>query len=369
MQRCLHFFASKQDLCNIFKAVEQEFSIKYCVTEAKQAVCKEGPPQMAFNAIEEIADDFTAAHSIAPLCLITPKTEVVRVYRRRMQRNDIVRYCMDLPEYKNGVQLRGMAKHKDLTHEFYVYLSREQETEFSAALFKSMVREIRKNCVRIKNTAPTYLGKELYGDRANRVFYGERCGAFTVTDAKEAKVWYRRPKVREFAERSFEEKLSFLQRVFEGKEIKDYAEERKNFSEDFEIYGVAEGAVWSMKDLSLFREVFALFDDEVQVPSYPGTATAMEYLCEASVYAASSQKPDGIRILLEQLHYIPEKGYHCGCEGIVKILLKGNHFEKFRASLSNADSDTKAFVSKILDGLADKKMADKRKELLEELEG
>lgn len=64
MQRCLHFFASKQDLCNIFKAVEQEFSIKYCVTEAKQAVCKEGPPQMAFDTIEEIADDFTAANPL-----------------------------------------------------------------------------------------------------------------------------------------------------------------------------------------------------------------------------------------------------------------------------------------------------------------
>lgn len=40
------------------------------------------------------------------------------------------------------------------------------------------------------------------------------CGAFTVTAANEAKKWYRRPKVREFADRPFREKLSFLQRVF-----------------------------------------------------------------------------------------------------------------------------------------------------------
>lgn len=77
------------------------------------------------------------------------------------------------------------------------------------------------------------------------------CGAFTVTAANEAKKWYRRPKVREFADRPFREKLSFLQRVFDGKEIKDYEKERKDFSEDFEIYDLAEGAVWGIKDLSL----------------------------------------------------------------------------------------------------------------------
>lgn len=77
------------------------------------------------------------------------------------------------------------------------------------------------------------------------------CGAFTVTAANEAKKWYRRPKVRKFADRPFREKLSFLQRVFDGKEIKDYEKERKDFSEDFEIYDLAEGAVWGIKDLSL----------------------------------------------------------------------------------------------------------------------
>ena len=367
MLNSLHFFASKQDLCNIFQTVEWEFPVKYCLTKADQDPGREELPKMEFDTIEEIADDFTAAHSIAPHCLITPKTETLEVYRLRMQRDDVVRYGADYRKNTNGVLLKGMEKHEDLTCEFYVYIDREHETEFSSALFKSVIREIKRNCVRVKNTAPTYIGKEMYQERENRIFHGERCGAFTVTAANEAKEWYRRPKVREFADKPFREKLSFLQRVFDGKEIKDYEKERKDFSEDFEIYGLAGGAVWGIKDLSLLKEVFALFSDEVKVPSSPGTSTAMEYLCEASVYAASVQKPDGIRMLLEQLRYVPEKGYHCGCEGMIRILLKAKNFDKFKTGLANVDRDTKALVRKILEGITDKRMAGKRNELADML--
>lgn len=45
-----------------------------------------GLPKMEFDTIEEIADDFTAAHSIGSHCLITPKTEALEVYRLRRQR-------------------------------------------------------------------------------------------------------------------------------------------------------------------------------------------------------------------------------------------------------------------------------------------
>lgn len=367
MLSSFHFFASKQDLCTIFQTIEQEFPVKYCLTRADQEPDREELPKMEFDTIGEIADDFTAAHRIAPHCLIMPKTETLEVYRQRMQRDDIARYCLDYRKNTNGVLLKGMEKHEDLTHEFYVHIDRGHETEFSVVLFKSMVREIKRNCVRVKNTAPTYIGKEMYKERENRIFYGERCGAFTVTAADEAKEWYRRPKVREFADRPFREKLSFLQRVFNGEEIKDYEKEREDFSEDFEIYGLAEGAVWRIKDLSLLKEAFALFDDRVKVPSSPGTSTAMEYLCEASVYVASVQKPDGIRMLLEQLRYVPEKGYHCGCEGMVRVLLKGKNFDRFKTSLTGVDRDTKALVKKILEGMTDKRTADKRDELVDML--
>ena len=103
--------------------------------------------------------------------------------------------------------------------------------------------------------------------------------------------------------------------------------------------------LWGIRDLSRLKEVFELFDDDVRVPS------AMEYLCEACVYAASRQKPDGIGILLEHLHDIPEKGYHCGCEGIVRILSKKKYRERFQESLAGASEDTQVLVKKILSGI------------------
>lgn len=68
-------------------------------------------------------------------------------------------------------------------------------------------------------------------------------------------------------------------------------------------------------------------------------------------------------MLLEQLRYVPEKGYHCGCEGMVRILLKGKNFDRFKTNLADADRDTKALVKKILEGMTDKRTADKRGEL------
>ena len=68
-------------------------------------------------------------------------------------------------------------------------------------------------------------------------------------------------------------------------------------------------------------------------------------------------------MLLEQLRYVPEKGYHCGCEGMVRILLKGKNFDRFKTSLADADRDAKALVKKILEGMTDKRTADKRDEL------
>lgn len=122
-----------------------------------------------------------------------------------------------------------------------------------------------------------------------------------------------------------------------------------------------------MTIMSILTDVFGLFDDGVRVLSPPGTSTTMEYLCEASIYVASAQKPDGTRILLDYLCQIPERGYHCGCEGIIRILLRKKYFEKFRISMKDTAEDTKKLVKKILEGLTDKNTEDQRKELIEML--
>lgn len=365
----INFFAAKEDICNIFHKIEQEFDIKYCMTRADKKVGEKGMPRMEFDTIEEIADDCHAVHMIQPFYLLTPKTEVMKRYRLVLKdRDDIERYCMDYTGNRNSVLLKGMRKHEDLTYDYYVHIDRKMETEFSALLFNRIVREVKRNCVRIKYNTPVYIGKEMYKNKKELVFSGERCGCITVTEADEAKEWYRNLKVRAFADKSFAEQLSFLQDVFYGKVLKNYEEERKNFTEDFQIYGVALSQPWGIKDLSLLKDIFGLFDDSVKVLSYLGTSTAMEYLCEASVYVASAQKPDGIRILLDYLCQIPEKGYHCGCEGIIRILLKKKYFERFKASMEDTAEDTKKLVKKILEGLTDKKTGNQRQELIKMLD-
>lgn len=360
----IYFFAAREDLCNIFNAIEQEVDIKYCAGRADQEAGKNEMPKMEFDTIEEIADDCNAAHANQPFYLIAQKTEVMKKYRQALKdRDDIDSYRMIYTENKNCVLLKGMQKHEDLTCDYYVHIAREFETEFSGMLFKRIVREVKRNCVSVKYNTPIYIGKEMFKNKDGLVFSGGRSGCFTLTETNEVKEWHRSPKVREFADRSFGEQLSFLRAVFCGEKLKNYKEERENFSEDFQIYMVACSQVWGIKNLSLLKEVFALFDDDVKALSPPGTLTAMEYLCDASIYVASVQKPDGIRVLLDSLHFIPEKGYHCGCEGIVRILLKKKYFERFKTSLADVTEDTKKLVKNILEGLTDKKTVNQRLEL------
>ncbi len=154
----IYFFASKKDLCIIFAAVEQEYDIKYCATQADKEVCKSEMPKMEFDTINEIADDCHAAHLIQPFYLITPKNQPMVRYRQALKdRDDIERYRVIYPENKNSVLLKGMQKHMDLTFDYYVHIARTLETEFSGMLFKKIVREVKRNCVKIKYSAPIYI--------------------------------------------------------------------------------------------------------------------------------------------------------------------------------------------------------------------
>ncbi len=121
-------------------------------------------------------------HSIQLFYLIAPKTEVMKKHRQALRdRDDIERYRMDYPENGNSVMLKGMQKHEDLTCHYYVHIARELETEFSGMLLKKIVREVKRNCVKIAYGTPIYIGKELYKSKDKLVFSGESCGTFTLT--------------------------------------------------------------------------------------------------------------------------------------------------------------------------------------------
>ncbi|MCM1089345.1 MAG: hypothetical protein NC092_07960 [Butyrivibrio sp.] len=191
--------------------------------------------------------------------------------------------------------------------------------------------------------------------------------AFSVTESDETKGW--NPRVREltaFYNKDIKQHISFLCDVFYGRELKDYSEEKRKFSKDFQFYILSMSKLWEIEDLTSLKEVFALFDDEVLMPAPSDTRTAMKELCEASVHSAS-RKPDGIRILLDHLCEIPQRGYRCGCEGIVRLLLQKKYFDKFKMSIGDVTEDTRELLKRILEGLPDKRTVERRRELLEEI--
>lgn len=190
------FFCLKRRFIQYFNAVGQEFDIKYCIESADKEVAKDEMPQMEFDTIEEIADDCNAAHLLAPHYLIAPKAEVMKTeWHVLKDQDDIARYHIHYNANWNNVVLKSMEKHKDLTNEYYVHVNREHGTEFSGAIFKRIVREVKRNRVRVKVVTPIYIGKEMFKQKDELVFMGERCCAFTVTEANEAKTWYRSPKI------------------------------------------------------------------------------------------------------------------------------------------------------------------------------
>ena len=106
MINTIYFFASKEDICNIFHKIEKESDIKYCMTVADKKAGEKGMPEMEFDTIEEIAKDCHGGHMIQPFYLIAPKTEVMKTNRQALKdRDDIERYRMSYTENGNSVML------------------------------------------------------------------------------------------------------------------------------------------------------------------------------------------------------------------------------------------------------------------------
>lgn len=201
MINAIYFFASKQDLCNIFKTIENEFEIKYCAKYVYASADHDEQPRIAFHAIEEIADSYGA------LYYIVPKTQTMQTIRQTLQTENKVRYITSCGDSEGRLTFRTKAKNPNgYECDYEVYIPRECKTEFTGALFKRIVREVKRNCVRIKNISPFYVGTKLYQTVGDYVFYSQR-GRFPqiVTDAGETKRWWENPNVRQIMERPVSE--------------------------------------------------------------------------------------------------------------------------------------------------------------------
>lgn len=357
MINAIYFFATNIDLCTIFEAVEREFDIKYCANYVYAGIESEEKPRIEFNTIGEIAGSYDEFYRIVK------KTQNMHTICQKLQDGERVRYITEC-EKDNPSCLTFRTKYKNpngYEGDYEVHIPREWETEFTGALFKRIVREVKRNCVRIKNISPFYVGKEMYKNVGFYIFFGQRARfPVIVTDACETKRWWKNPDVRQFMDKPIMEQFPFLQEVFSQQRLKDFdihKVDRKDWPEDYEIY---EGIYYKLainQDLSLFKEIAALFDDSVTVkePFYM-ILTAMEQLRDIEIEWAYAKKADGMRLLLENLKYVPEQGYYCGNVDVIKTLLKKRYYETFKESLFMITSETKEIIADSLKDISDKRL-------------
>lgn len=181
-----------------------------------------------------------------------------------------------------------------------------------------------------------------------------------VTETNEAKRWWKNPNVRKFMDKPIIEQLPFLQDVFSQKRLKIFGLsniQRKDWTEDYEIYEGIMYKLWINKDLSLLKDVAALFDDGVKVkePFYM-RKTAMEELRDIEIDWAFSQKADGIKLLLENLKNVPSAGFYCGNMEVIKTLFRKKYYETFKESILNVTDETKEIIRNTVENISDKRL-------------
>lgn len=352
----MNFFASDKDLSGIFRSVEKDINIKYTIMYAYTERGKRDKPQTEFDTIDEVIRNFETGYNCRIRYLIGSKSEKMDTWAQALESEGRDRYITHYCDNKNCILLTGGAKYPEMIGDYQVEIARQYGSQFAEDLFKSVVKEIRKNCVKVKAISPFYVSNELYQNKGNYIFYGMRF-AFPqiVTEACEGKRWWLNPNVREFMDRPITEHLQFLKDIFAHKELQDL--DCNNRTERYEVY---EGILYKLsinQDLSIIKDIAVLFDDNVKIasPLYI-TKSIMEEFKDIIIELAYSHKREGFKILLENLKNIPNVGYDCGKKELIITLFKKKYYETFKESLSDAAEDTKMQIKEILGNISNKRL-------------
>lgn len=89
---------------------------------------------------------------------------------RQILDDDRLKYCTLYCDNKNSIVLNGGRKFPDMIGDYQLHVAKEYETEFADKLFKRIVKEIKKKCVKIKGLYPIfYVGNEFPDEFASTV--------------------------------------------------------------------------------------------------------------------------------------------------------------------------------------------------------
>lgn len=344
----LYFFASDEDMYMIFHTIESKYAIKYCRLRTENKL--ESKPKLEFNTIKEL--DLKRGSY-----LIVKKTQVMETFYS----GKYAYYENPYPDNKDAVLLHGRNRfHQNALNlgDYQLHIDLSFKSDYAQMLFEYIVRQVKRNCIKIKAKLHFYVGKELYKNKKDYIFFGQR-DAFPViiTDGGTPKRWWHDEEVRFFMEKPLSSQLKFLTEVFSNNLITDYKEECKNHTVNWQIYQGVMCNLYSLKDYNELEMLLPFFNDScISMSPIAGGRNVMEDLKEMVIYLAFIHKAEGITWLIRNLHLIPKTGYYCGSQAIVEALMKKKYMEILKQSLSDISYDEQENVKTILNNISNKRL-------------
>lgn len=358
----IYFFAINEDLYNIFGKIEEEFDIKYCMERVDVNAVNSEVSQLEYDSIKDIVGKGEIG------ILISKKSEKMDTYYRKTDKESY--YKTEYYKNRNCVVFNGGKIYPAMISDYQIHIHEPYGSVYAEKLFKRIVKEVKKNCVKIKDIMPFYVGSEMYKYKDNYVFKGQRFAyPLKITDDGGTILWWNNERVRAFMQKPIMNQLAFLNEVLSNRKINDYNEELINYTENYQIYNGIMYNIANYKEINLFDEIMPLFNDDSEALSpLTGGKSAMEELRDIVINLAISQKEEGIKVLLDSLESIPVKGYNCGSKSIIQTLLKKKYIDMLKIGLVNTSEQTKNLVKTILDDITEKRLIKSKDEIISILE-
>lgn len=361
-----HFFASDEELCEIFSEIEKEYNIKYVYEyvyifpNRDKVIIDDGNVIISENSIKGIV-----AKQRRFECLIMDKSQNVVTNKSYAGYPDRIVYESLYHHNRESVVFRrkNSVYREDMISDYQLYVN--LPSVFAQDLLKKMVKKIKKHCVKVENY---YIGSDLYANREKYIFNGSYLrDLVTITESGKFKRWFEDKHIAEFIDGPMDEKLKFMDKVFSNDLIQDWDKEMewKTRTDNWKMYEAVFTDLKRNKDIKLIKRLMELFNDESNSKSpYNGIDSGMLELGDTVLYMAYALKEEGMKTLIASFKYVPLKGKESGRKAIVKKLLLKKNIHKFQMGIKDIEEEDRELLIEILNEITDKRLLGARDTML-----